>query len=594
VSVASSTFDFDIPVLIVGGGGCGLTSSLILSDLGVEHLLIERHAGTSILPKAHYLNQRTMEVFRQHGVADSIYAVGTPMGQMSKVRWRTSLGGDGPLDGKTFYEIDAFGGGKVAPLYARDSPCPSCNYPQIRLEPLLRRHAESRAPGKLRFGHELVSFTQDGDGVTALVRDVAGDCTYSVRAQYMVGADGGKTVGPALGVEMSGLKNIARIVSSHVSADLSPWWDDACLITWFINPDHGGTFGSGAMVPMGPTWGRHSEEWTIHFNFNPDDPEQIDEVSVLPRLRALLKLPDTPMTVHKVSHWTLEGVLADRYQVGRVFLAGDAAHRHPPTTGLGLNTAVQDAHNLAWKLAAVVQGRASASLLDSYASERQPIGRRNVDWAMFTALNHAVLDAGMGFSPLHSDALRAANFELFFSDTPMGATRRARAAEVFETQRTEFQAHDLELGFCYTQGALLDDGTPPPRPDPMGGEYHATTHPGHRLPHAWLRHAGERLSSHDLAGRDGAFVLITGSDGAAWRDAATTVCARLDVKLVQATIGTGQAYEDVDGRWAALREISDQGAILARPDNHVAWRSISGVADAERTLEAALRELLGR
>ena len=137
MSVASSTFDFDIPVLIVGGGGCGLTSSLILSDLGVEHLLIERHAGTSILPKAHYLNQRTMEVFRQHGVADSIYAVGTPMGQMSKVRWRTSLGGDGPLDGKTFYEIDAFGGGKVAPLYARDSPCPSSNYPQIRLEPLL-------------------------------------------------------------------------------------------------------------------------------------------------------------------------------------------------------------------------------------------------------------------------------------------------------------------------------------------------------------------------------------------------------------------------------------------------------------------------
>ena len=150
MSDASRNIDLEVAVLIVGGGGCGLTSSLILSDLGVDHLLIERHAGTSLLPKAHYLNQRTMEVFRQHGVADAIYAVGTPMAQMSKVRWRTSLGGTGPLDGKTFYEIDAFGGGKVAPLYQRDSPCPSSNYPQVRLEPLLRAHAEKRAPGKLR------------------------------------------------------------------------------------------------------------------------------------------------------------------------------------------------------------------------------------------------------------------------------------------------------------------------------------------------------------------------------------------------------------------------------------------------------------
>lgn len=592
MTASSKTHDLVVPVLIIGGGGCGLTTSLLLSDFGIDHLLIERHASTSLLPKAHYLNQRTMEVFRQHGVADSIYAVGTPMANMSKVRWRTTLGGDGPLDGKTFYEIDAFGGGKVAPLYARDSPCPSSNYPQVRLEPLLRQHAEQRAPGKLRFNHELISFTQDDDGVTATVRDIAADKTYTVRAQYLVGADGGKTVGPALGVEMAGLKNIARIVSSHVTADLSPWWDDACLITWFINPDHGGTFGSGAMVPMGPTWGRHSEEWVIHFNFNPDDPEEIDEVSVLPRLRALLKLPDIPMQVHKVSHWTLEGVLADRYQVGRVFLAGDAAHRHPPTTGLGLNTAVQDAHNLAWKLAAVIKGEAHAALLDSYAPERQAIGRRNVDWAMFTAMNHGVLDAGMGFSPLHSDAMRSANFELFFSDTPMGATRRARAAEVFETQRTEFQAHDLEIGFCYAHGALVADGTPAPTPDPLGGHYQATTRPGHRLPHAWLTHDGQRLSSHDLAGRGGHFLLITGSDGAAWQAAAQAAAQSLGVRIVQAAIGAGQAYGDVDGEWARVREISDQGALLVRPDNHVGWRSHGLAQDPQRELTAALRAIL--
>jgi len=452
-----------VPVLIIGGGACGLTTSILLSDMGIDHLLIERHPTTSHLPKAHYLNQRTMEIFRQHGLADSVYAVGTPMAHMGKVRWRTTLGGDGPLDARTFQELDAFGGGELAATYAKDSPCPSTNYPQIRLEPLLRQHAEARGPGRVRFHHELVDLRQDENGVTATIRDVAQGQVYEVRADYVVAADGGKTVGPMLGIQMEGPTNLGRIVTSHVSADLSQWWDDACLITWFINPHNSGVFGSGAMVPMGPTWGRHSEEWVIHFSHAPVDPDHYDETAVLPRLRSLLQLPDLELTVHKVSNWVLDAVLAARYQEGRIFLAGDAAHRHPPTTGLGLNTAVGDAHNLAWKLAAVLHGRAHATLLDTYASERRPVGMRNVDWAMFTAMNHAVCDAGMGFSPLHPPAARKANFELFFAETPMGETRRARAAAVFDTQRAEFQAHDLELGYAYAEGALLPDGSPPPR-----------------------------------------------------------------------------------------------------------------------------------
>ena len=594
MSVSNQTHDFEVPVLIVGGGACGLTASLLLSDLDVVHLLVERHPSTSILPKAHYLNQRTMEVFRQHGLADAIYAVGTPAANMAKVRWRTSLGGDGPLDGKTFYEIDAFGGGKIAPVYTQDSPCLSSNYPQIRLEPLLRKHAEQRAPDMLRFGHELVGFTQDEYGVTTTIKDVAKDQTYTVRAQYLVGADGGKTVGAMLGIETRGLSGVARIVSSHVTADLSPWWDEACLITWFINPEGSGAFGSGAMVPMGPTWGKYSEEWIIHFSFPVEGGDSINEETVKPWLRDLLKLPMPDLNVHKVSHWTLEAVLAERYRAGRVFLAGDAAHRHPPTTGLGLNTAVQDAHNLAWKLAAVIGGQAERKLLESFETERQPIGRRNVDWAMFTAMNHAVLDAGMGFSPLQSPEMRHATFETFFADTPMGATRRARAAEIFETQRTEFQAHDLEIGFCYGAGALVDDGTPAPIPDPMGGHYQASTRPGQRLPHAWLRRDGLRLSTHDLSGRSGAFVLITGNDGAAWQHAARALAQSLGIRLVPVAIGTSEAYADADGRWAAVKEISEQGAVLVRPDNHVAWRSMGAARDAISDLASALRAILAR
>ncbi|MGE3773028.1 MAG: FAD-dependent monooxygenase, partial [Gammaproteobacteria bacterium] len=331
----------EVPVLIVGGGGGGLTLSIMLSDLGVPHLLVERHAGTSVLPKAHYLNQRTMEVMRQHGLAERLYAVGTPLANMGKVRWRTTLGGNGPFDARTFHEIDAFGGGALAAAYERDSPGPSSNYPQIRLEPLLREEAERRAPGCIRFHHELTSLAQDGDGASAEILDRDAARVRHVRARYVVAADGGKTLGPMLGVRMQGPTDLGRIVSSHISADLSRWWDDGCLITWFINPDHEGVFGSGAMVPMGPTWGRHSEEWVVHFGFPPGQSTPFDEAGVVPHLRALLKLPTLELKVHKVSNWQLDAVLADRYQVGRVFFVGDAAHRHPPTTGLGLNTAIQ-------------------------------------------------------------------------------------------------------------------------------------------------------------------------------------------------------------------------------------------------------------
>jgi len=414
------------PVLIVGGGACGLSLSIFLSSHGVEHLLVERHPTTSHLPKAHYLNQRTMEVFRQHGLADELYAVGTPMQNMRKVRWRTTLGGDGPLDAKTFHEMDAFGGGALAETYARDSACPSSNYPQLRLEPLLRRRAQASPLATILFGHELTAISQTDSGIRATAVGLDDGTTLQITADFAVAADGGKRVGPLLGNGMSGISGLGRIVTSHIKADLSAWWDENCLITWFINPESSGALGSGAMVPMGPTWGSGSEEWVIHFGFPPGQEDLLDEEGVLPHLRELLNLPDLDIEVLKVSHWELEAVVAERYQIGNVFFAGDAAHRHPPTTGLGLNTAVQDAHNLAWKLGAVLNGRAGRALLDTYESERQPVGQRNVDWAMFTALNHQVLDAGMGFSPLQSAAQRRANFEAYFADTPMGASRRAR------------------------------------------------------------------------------------------------------------------------------------------------------------------------
>jgi 2,4-dichlorophenol 6-monooxygenase len=579
-------------VLIIGAGGCGLSSSIFLSELGTRSLLIERHASPGQLPKARYLNQRTMEVFRQFGVAEAVYARSIPLEYISRIRWCTTLAGDGPLDRKTFHAIDSFGGGGLA-HYAADSPCESTLYPQVRLEPLLRDEAQKRNPEGLLYYHEVTAVEQDGQGVTATVLDRENGETFRVFADYAIAADGGRTVGPIVGSKLSGATNLVDMVTVYFRADLSRWWDDdRAMTTWFVNPD-GGSWSSGVLGKLGPTrFDRHSEEWMFHFSFRPDDPARFDQSSLLPRMRALLKLAELEPEIIGIGHWVVEGVIADRYRFGRIFLAGDAAHRHPPTTGLGLNSAIQDAHNLAWKLDAKLRGVASDGLLDSYEAERRPVAERNVSWALLTFQNHPLTDVGIGLVRGDSETSKR-NFAAFFAENDEGRTRRARLKDVMSVQRMEWQAHDLELGFFYDRGAVVADGTFPPERDPMGNRYTPTTRPGHRLPHAWVEFGGKRISTLDLVGK-GEFLLILGSDGGPWVEAADRIAAEFDTPLKSIAIGEATACVDVDRSWINLREVASDGAILVRPDNHVAWRCVGASANALESLRDALRKVLMR
>lgn len=586
--------DLDVPVLVVGGGGCGLSASIFLSNLGVEHLLLERHETTSHLPKAHYINQRTMEVFRQHGVADAIYEVGAPIEKFGKVRWLTSLGGDGDLDRRSIFEMDAFGGGSLRPRYEADSPCLASNYPQLRLEPLLRREAEARAPRSIRYHHDVVSWDQTDDGVVATVHDRTADTTYTVAARYVIAADGGRTFGPALGVEMAGPTSMVDMVSTHFSADLSEYWDDESLITWFLNPEGESSWGAGAMVQMGPTWGRGSEEWVVHFAFRPDDPERFNEEAIVPRLRELLRLPEVDLTVHKVSHWILDRIVAQQWRFGDIFLAGDGAHRQPPTTGLGLNTGIQDVHNLTWKLAAVLGGTAEDRLLDTYEAERKAVSTHGADWALLAFMNHFVIDAGIGLIPGAPVEANTEAFRSLFSDTLVGAALRARAAVCIGTQAWEFQAHDVEIGFNYPEGALVPDGTDPVPRDPSGREYTPTTRPGHRLPHAWLARGADRVSTLDLVGDQGQFVLLTGPDGSAWNAAATAVSEKFGITIIPVAVGVGGDATDPEDTWSRLRGTGPDGAVLVRPDHHVAYRADAAPVDPVDALSQTVGAVLAR
>jgi len=585
----SEQYEQEVPVLIVGAGACGLSCSLFLDNIGVESLIVERHPTWAPNPKARYLNQRTMEVFRHHGLAEMIYADAIPLENFSKIVWRTSLAGDGPLDRRTIHEMDGFGGGGLT-QYAEDSACESSMFPQVRLEPMFQAEILKRNPQGIRRNCELLAIEQSADGVVSTVLDRATGVTSKIRSQYLIGADGGRTVGNLVGAKIDGERDMAVLVSVYFRADMSAWWDDDRAMTmWFCDPV-GGSFRSGVLGKLGPKrFDRHSEEWVMHFSFSMDDPGRLEE-DFLPHIRTLLKIPDFNPEILAQSHWTFQSVIADHYRWGRVFLAGDAAHSHPPTGGLGMNTAVQDADNLTWKLQMVLSGRSNTALLDSYENERHPVAERTRRWAMTGVENHALSDVVMGL--VKGDPVRsAANMQALLSDTEEGRTRRARMVEVMALHRMEFQHHDTEMGNAYDRGALIPDGTLPPPRDPFGSIYTPVARPGHRLPHAWLERASQRISTHDLVERD-RLLLITGSRGDAWVDAAGKVAERLGIPLAIAVIGSSQGWRDVDGSWAKLNGMGLDGAILVRPDQYVAWRSLSADPNPEECLQSAIMEIL--
>lgn len=597
----NSTIDRSVDVLVVGGGGCGLAISIFLADKGVDFLTIERHASTSILPKAHYLNQRTMEIFRQHGLADEVFAKGTPPYNRSRTKWYTSLGGDNPLAGKTIFEMGSLGGHGTPRIlhYLETSPTDTANLPQIRLEPLIKSHAESRDAARIRFSCELIEFSQDAEGVTAKLRHVDTNQTETIRAKYLVAADGGRTVGKTLGVAMEGPTKLITQVSVHFEADLSQWIpDDRVLLNW-LKPMH--RQGVSVIVPMGPDkWGRNSPEWSLGFPRMPFDPPSFNEEAAADEVRKILGVADLPVKVRCVSEWAVEGVLAERYRIGRVFLAGDAAHRHPPTTGLGLNTGIQDAHNLAWKLALATQGKAGDKLLDSYEAERRPVGAFNVEWALNAFFNHMLLE--MGVVAVHPNNLTEVQtpghvigaVQGLFADSANGRMRRDRLATIFGTQAIEFFAQDVELGFVYESSAIVKDGTPAPARPADGQLYTPTSRPGHRLPHCWLDKRGEKLSTHDLTGRGAEFVLIVRGQGQAWRAAAEAAAAATGAKIKTVVVGRGDDFLDTEARWSELSGTHEDGAVLVRPDNMVAWRSAALPDDAGAKLTHGLQGVLGR
>ncbi len=586
--------DEEVPVLIAGGGGAGLTSSMLLARLGVEHLLVSARPTTSDLPKAHVLNQRAMEVLEDVGVAGAIAERGTPPEQMAATAFYAGFAGPGPDYGRRLARLECWGAGGDDENWRAASPWRQQNLPQIRLEPLLKARAEELSPGRIRFGHELTGLEQDADGVRAEVRDNASGRSYAVRCRYLLGADGGRRVAGLTGVGYEGLGVVTQTATLHVSADFSPWAKDPdVLIRWIYSPQAGVLV---VMVPMGPQrWGHASEEWVIHLNYPVDDPRAQSDAQVEADARQALGVPDLPVTIHKITRWSVEAVMASAFRAGRVFLVGDAAHRHPPTGGLGLTSAIHDAHNLCWKVAAVLAGHASPALLDTYQAERRPVDQHNAQRSLENAVNHFGIGAALGLSHESTPEQNMERLRRMWSGRPEDAGHRSAVLRMMRAQSMEFSELNVEYGYCYQSAAVVPDGSAAPAPIDGIRVYQPSTRPGSPLPHAWLDDEdGNRRPVKDLV-TPGRFLLIAGEDGQEWCDAARQLAAEAGVPLDAVRIGHLDGdYHDPRCTWLRHRQIASDGAVLVRPDQFIGWRHPAGASDPRAVLAAALSQILAR
>ena len=536
------TNPIEVPVLIIGGSLVGLSAGLLLARHGVRPLVIERHSGTAVHPRAAHATQRTMEIFRSVDLETAI-----------RERSAEQFVQDGGV-----VEVETLVGGAsrqfIADLNAgvRDvSPSERIFLSQNSLEPLLMDRAHQLG-AELRFSTEMVALEQDSTGVTTQLRDRASGATFAVRSQYLIAADGAHSgVRSRLGIGMRGRPPFSRSVTIYFRANLRSLLADKNWAVVYVNhPRMRGFF----------RFEKPFQSAFLAINTEGDFRHPVTDISTsLTPERALelvalaLGSRDIPVTIDNVMYWEATAQISERLRTGRVFIAGDAAHVMPPTGGFGGNTGVQDAHNLAWKLARVLRGEAPAGLLDTYEAERLPVAALTVE----QAYTRYVLRTDPSLGP--------GNCEPLVNDL------------------------DVELGYVYRSRAIAQD------PDEDGATHmsprESRARPGTRAPHLWLERQGQRISSLDLY--DGRFTLLAGPKGTAWCRCAQIAASEEHVPFDIYRPGV-EGLEDPGASLSDLHGIEPDGCVLVRPDGFVAWRARNSSAASVAALRAALSRAHGR
>jgi putative polyketide hydroxylase len=519
----SRVFPAVTPVLIVGGGPVGLTLSILLSEQGVDHILVEAHAGISRHPKARGVSARSMEIFRRCGLEESIRRAGLPACQVFFYRGRTLIDLSFERTGPT-----------TAPSGDQRTPSPGVICSQDALEAVLLRRARELAPQRIRFGARLLSFTDDGQGVHAVVEDQISRRQHALDAQWLVGCDGAaSTVRTSAGMVMKGPTGLGHFLSVRFQAPLGAVVADRASAVYFVTEPRPGGFMAID----------NDRRWIYQYPFDPrQGPSETltDHDHLIQLIRIAAGIPELEVSVQDTMPWRMDAQLASAYRSSRVLLAGDAAHVVPPTGGHGMNTGIGDADNLAWKLAAVTARHATDRLLDSYQAERRPIARAIIDLSTHNARNPG------------------------------------------------YRIDDeLLLSATYRSTAVITRPDAPHRPPLDPSDDHQSSDPGDRAPHERLVGTAGISSTLDLIGPD--FTLITQTTNPLWQQqAATAVAAGIPVTV--RALNTGPQREAQPSAWNTRCAIPTTGAVLIRPDGHIAWTAPGPPTNAE--LLSALRWIL--
>ncbi|MFF4621621.1 FAD-dependent oxidoreductase [Nonomuraea jabiensis] len=534
--------DHTTAVLIVGGGITGLSAALFLTRLGLRPTLVERHPSTAIMPQARAFNPRTMEIYRALGLEGEIRA------RSSLLADKPEMIGADTLTGPERFRIDTLA--QLRPPTSL-SPTDWGLIDQDELELVVRAAAE-RSGADVRFGTELIAFDAAPDAVRAVVRDLGSGAEHRIHADYLIAADGNRAdIRARLGIGADGPGVLGHAAHFLFDADL----DDALrgrdfMLAYFDQPVAG-----TVLSPL-----RQAGRWMLGVPYQPQQGQSIEDFTeqrCAELVRRAVGTADLDLTlVPPVAGWspkpmdvTLGAAVARQYRAGRAFFVGDAAHVFPPTGSYGASTGIADAHNLAWKLAAVLKGQAGPSLLDTYEEERRPVAQVTLDQAMRL----------------------------------LNARHEGTADDL-----TAIDDLAMIFGYRYDSAAVCVE---PHTPDePIEDPRKPSGRPGLRAPHVWLDRDGTRVSTLDLF--TGAFVVLVAPDGGEWVSAARTAAASLGVKLDIHRIGIG--LQDSGGRFLDRYGITSTGMSLVRPDGFVGWRSGVLGRQPERELRQVLTQLLAR
>ncbi|MEO0323153.1 MAG: FAD-dependent monooxygenase [Myxococcota bacterium] len=580
------------PVLIVGAGPSGMVSALCLAELGVPSVLVERSHDVSLHPKAHEVNARSIEILVGLGFSlAELEAEASPAAEASRVVFCRTLGDElGHIDLREAQHDPA--------KYARHlrAAQPYLNLSQTALERRLLARVRASEAVTVLFGHRWERGTADAAGITSVVTRCRDGATRTLRTRYVVGADGAASLVRAqLGIAMEGPERLQDFVSAYVEMDLSERVATPAKLYWLLHPEAAGTLIAH----------RLDRRWVYHLPLQTpyERPEDFPEEVIRTRLRKAIGDERLDLRIRSIRPWRMTAQVATHFRDGRWLLVGDAAHRFPPTGGLGMNTGIADAHNLAWKLAAVVDGRAGEALLDTYERERRPVAQRNCAESLrnFEKIFEVVQSLGLSRHGLRLLArvkaswlfrrlparLRSGLLRLMVRPAWRALRRfdlvpevRRRVRRSIAAQVPHFDRIGLDIGYVYAAGALVPAEAPGPPPEVT--RYVPSTHPGARFPHVWLDTQHAR-STHDALSPD-RFTLLVDEAAEPWRGAAAPVAEHVTVASLEELGESEDAREALRG----LCGLGPGGALLVRPDGHVAWRQPELPVDPERALGAAL------